>query len=240
VLLQQNARIAWICIKSGKLRQTPMKRATNSVLNTLAWPPVVIVLYIAAFTTLLPGRYALLPDWARPPTWIVFGVLVALSIVGNASGRLHRFGLMATVILIAFATVLVAADALSLVWRVAFDAKLRGVPLLATGLGIWIANVVVFALWYWLLDRGGPYKRRVNERAGGDFMFPQDASPDVFPGWTANFVDYLFLAFNTSTAFSPTETFPMTRRAKLLMLVQSLVSLTTIVVVASRAVNILS
>jgi hypothetical protein len=216
-----------------------VKRTASAVVTTLAWPPLLIVLFIVAFTTLLPARYEPLPEWARLPTWCALGVLAILSIVGNASAKLHRFGLAVSTISIALATLMVAGGALSLVGRVAFDTQLRGLPLLATGLGIWVANVLVFGLWYWLLDRGGPYGRRENVGARGDLMFPQDASPEDCPGWRPNFIDYLFVAFNTSTAFSPTETFPMTRRAKLLLMMQSTVSLITIVIVASRAVNIL-
>jgi hypothetical protein len=211
------------------------------LVRALAWPPIIVAVFIVAFTTLLPGRYGVLPGWAQPPAWIVIGVLVVASLAGNMSVRFRRLGLVATVVLIATSTVLVAAAAVALAARVMFHgAKLQGVPLLTTSVGIWIANIIVFALWYWLLDRGGPYARHSNEKPTGDLMFPQDSNPEFFANWKPSFIDYLFVAFNTSTAFSPTETFPITARAKVLMLGQASVSLTTIVVVAARAINILS
>jgi hypothetical protein len=106
-------------------------------------------------------------------------------------------------------------------------------------------NILVFALWYWRLDAGGPNHR--DRRAGhpeGAFLFPQMASDEAKtasgqPLWSPNFIDYLFLAFNTSTALSPTDVPVLSRWAKLLMMMQALISLTVIVLLAARAVNIL-
>jgi len=109
---------------------------------------------------------------------------------------------------------------------------------------LWISNVLVFALWYWRLDAGGPnYRDRREKHTSGAFLFPQiTIEPDgliVEGNWSPNFVDYLFLAFNTSTALSPADTQALSRWAKLLMMMQSLISLTVIVMLAARAVNIL-
>ena len=218
-----------------------MNERFRVVVRALAWPPIIIAVFIVAFTALLPGRYGLLPSWAQPPTWVAIGLLIGLSLVGNISVRFRRLGLIATMLLIVTSTVLVAASGIGLAGRVVLQGStLRGAPLFSTSVGIWIANIIVFALWYWFLDRGGPYARRSNEAPTGDLMFPQDSSPEAFPNWQPHFIDYLFVAFNTSTAFSPTETFPISARAKVLMLAQASVSLTTIVVIAARAVNILS
>lgn len=115
---------------------------------------------------------------------------------------------------------------------------LRGAALL------WLSNVLVFALWYWRIDAGGPHRR--DTRPGhpcGDFLFPQmtiqPEDPMWEPNWSPHFVDYLFLAFNTSTALSPTDVPVFSPRAKLLMMVQAMISLTLIVIVAARAVNVL-
>jgi hypothetical protein len=113
--------------------------------------------------------------------------------------------------------------------------------LLISASALWIANILVFALWYWKLDAGGPLRR---ERSVGlmnsSFLFPQMLRrEDEDPSWTTHFVDYLFLAFNTSTAFSPTDTAVLSRPAELGMMVQSLISLTIIALLAARAVNIL-
>ncbi len=113
----------------------------------------------------------------------------------------------------------------------------NGRSLLLDSLNVWLTNVVVFALWYWNLDRqASPDEPRI------DFLFTQQTIPGVenAPPFVPGFVDYLFLAFTNATAFSPADTYPLTHRAKLLMILQALVSLTTIALVASRAVGILS
>ena len=111
---------------------------------------------------------------------------------------------------------------------------------------LWITNILVFAQWYWRLDGGGPHGREVRlGHSEGAFLFPQMTMlPEMKAAgghvtWSPNFLDYLFLAFNTSTAFSPTDTPVLARWAKLLTLVQSLVSLTILTLLAARAVNIL-
>ena len=106
---------------------------------------------------------------------------------------------------------------------------------------IWITNVLVFGLWYWELDRGGPVARLEAHRRQPDFLFPQMTAPDATtPDWTPTFLDYLYTSFTNATAFSPTDTMPLTAWAKLLMMVQSLASLLTVSLVISRAVNILN
>jgi hypothetical protein len=118
--------------------------------------------------------------------------------------------------------------------------------LLVSAGSLWMTNILVFALWYWRLDAGGPHGREA--RPGhheGSFLFPQMTMPPEakmaadLDDWSPNFVDYLFLAFNTSTAFSPTDTPALTRWAKVLMMLQSLISLAVLALLAARAVNIL-
>ncbi|RUW66408.1 hypothetical protein EOA31_31335, partial [Mesorhizobium sp. M4B.F.Ca.ET.049.02.1.2] len=101
--------------------------------------------------------------------------------------------------------------------------------------------VIVFSLWFWSTDRGGPPTCGLVKRAQADFLFPQMTLPDrEIRGWLPGFVDYAFLAFTNATAFSPTDTLPLTQRAKLLMMAEALISLLTIALVAARAVNILA
>jgi uncharacterized membrane protein len=112
--------------------------------------------------------------------------------------------------------------------------------LLLTGGAIWLINIVIFALAYWELDRGGPAARAAGEQDVPDFLFPQLLSPELAPPhWEPTYVDYFYLSFTNSTAFSPTDVLPGTPKAKLLMLTQSAVSLITVVLVVARAVNIL-
>lgn len=112
--------------------------------------------------------------------------------------------------------------------------------LLLTGGAIWLTNVVVFALWYWEFDRGGPGARAEARYHVPDFMFPQMSDPDLAePHWAASFFDYLYMSFTNSSAFSPTDVLPLRRWAKALMLTQSLTSLVVVALVIARAVNIL-
>jgi hypothetical protein len=113
-------------------------------------------------------------------------------------------------------------------------------PLLANGAAIYVTNIVVFGLWYWEFDRGGPVARAEGRRPYPDFLFPQMSSPQLSaPNWEPNFIDYLYVSFTNATAFSPTDVMPLSRWAKLLMAVQSAVSLATVGLVIARAVNIL-
>ena len=105
---------------------------------------------------------------------------------------------------------------------------------------MWSMNVLVFALWFWELDSGGPHARCRAEEVKPDFLFPQQATPEIAePGWRPNFIDYLYVSFTNATAFSPTDTMPLSRWAKVLMLVESAASLVLAVMVAARAINIL-
>jgi hypothetical protein len=117
----------------------------------------------------------------------------------------------------------------------------NGHALILTGINIYLTNIIVFALLYWEMDGGGAGRRAPGQKKGRDFLFTQMTAQDyVEDHWVPTFLDYLVLSGNTSFAFSPTDTMPLTRTAKLLMLAQSFVSLVVIGLIAARAVNILS
>jgi hypothetical protein len=115
-------------------------------------------------------------------------------------------------------------------------AERSGLNLLRAAVLLWCFNILVFALWYWKLDGGGPLQRHRSGYQAADFLFPQQASRQR---WKPQFVDYLFVAFTTATAFSPADTLPLTRTAKGLMMLEAIVSLMVIAFLAARAVNIL-
>jgi hypothetical protein len=114
-----------------------------------------------------------------------------------------------------------------------------GTTLLLDALNIWVTNVVAFALWFWGTDRGGPAVRSLKPSQTPDFLFPQMTLSDAQP-FSPGFIDYLFLSFTNATAFSPTDTLPLSARAKLLMMAEAMISLLTVALVAARAVNILA
>ena len=112
--------------------------------------------------------------------------------------------------------------------------------LLSSSVAIWVVNLLMFSLLYWQLDRGGPRARVSGKNVRPDWVFPQPAAPEDLPAdWRPMFLDYLYLGYNTATAFTPADALPLTRRAKMLMMVESIISLLTMVIVLSRAISII-
>jgi hypothetical protein len=171
--------------------------------------------------------------------WLPLAVVLSFSLpslIARLRGQ-HGLARKLTFALLVAMTALVVLSVFYLVTTlplstVAADVLLRNAAL------IWLANVVLFALWYWEVDAGGPTVRHHDGYRSVDFAFPQAAIGHA-EGWTPEFVDYLFLSFNASTAFSPTDTLVLSHRAKLLMMAQSLISLVVVVGLAARALNTL-
>jgi uncharacterized membrane protein len=121
------------------------------------------------------------------------------------------------------------------------DKQETGTVLLATGGAIWLTNVIAFSLWYWMLDRGGPAERANQTGIAPAFVFAEMVSPEfVRDDWAPEYIDYLWLSFTNATAFSPTDTMPVTHWAKMLMFLEAAISLVVAVMVIARAVNILN
>lgn len=196
--------------------------------NALTWPPFIVLLLYAIASAALPNRYTLFRGSGREIATTLLFVLTALSVLSFFVQSFSRAQRM-----LAFAlTIVASASALTyfiqIVGRmVVGGSDLKGNFLLQAAILVWVLLVLTFALWYWLLDDGR------------DFFFPQKDSDD-FPNWSPNFVDYLFLGFTTSTAFSPTDVLPASRRVKILVMMQSALSLATVAIVAARAVNVLN
>lgn len=203
--------------------------------------PVTIGIAIALILmVLLPARVA------NHPSWLLVGAaaLLLIGIVAANPKRVDRQSRAmrgATLLLIVIMSGANVASASRLVLDLVRSSGVRnpGV-LLTTGAAIWLTNMIVFALWYWEFDSGGPVVRALNPRPHPDFLFPQMTSPELSPThWEPAFIDYLYLSFTNATAFSPTDVMPMARWTKLTMLVQSAVSLITVALVIARAVNVL-
>jgi hypothetical protein len=205
------------------------------------WPASFAVIAALALYVTLPEHFVLGPRWLVPG--LELALLVPLSII--APRRTYDEAKWRRIAAIALIAIINAANVASLVFLVKFlisaGGKVTGVQLLLSSTEIWLTNVLVFALWYWELDRGGPKHRLIASTRGADFLFPQMVTPAcATANWMPHFIDYFYLAFTNATAFSPTDTMPLTPVAKMLMAVQSLASLLTIALVAARAVNILS
>jgi uncharacterized membrane protein len=133
-----------------------------------------------------------------------------------------------------------SASIILLVHLLVNGASANASPLLRAAVHMWVVNVLLFGLWYWQLDGGGPLARPACTATDRDFLFPQQTEPAFEgSGWRPEFLDYLYVSFTNATAFSPTDAMPLSRWAKMLMLVQSAISLTLAVMVVARAVNIL-
>ena len=227
------------------------------------WHASVAIVIAMALYVALPVRLTFIPWQAVVAVEVILliPVLISVTLRGANAEKGQR---IIAIILIA---VLNTANFISLVLLVdrLLHGKLgnsssEGYELILSSMNIWITNVIVFALWYWELDRGGPIKRAHQHRhllatdhgfgqdqkhlgAHGqhaDFLFPYMTAPDYAPpDWTPSFIDYVYVSFTNSTAFSPTDTLPLTAPAKMLMMIQSLISLLTVALVAARAVNIL-
>ena len=216
-----------------------LNTSTKRVDEEPRWPAVLTVLAIT-------GLYLTLPERLTPgPSWVlVMGVVILLS-SAIFSRRIGKAELN-----FQFGVALLAVITVAVIWSLGM--LIAGLPgkreapqdLLRSAAALWISNILVFASWYWRLDAGGPHVRDLrSSHSEGAFLFPQMTLP---PGsklaarkWKPGFVDYLFLAFNTSTAFSPTDVPVLSRWAKVLMMVQSSVSLSTLAILAARAINIL-
>jgi hypothetical protein len=202
-------------------------------------PASIAIVAVAALYLLLPDRLTFGPA-------VVFPIVAVLGVlpltIADALGRSHPGLRVLALTLLGFTA---AANGASLVLLVreliARDAHMSGRELLAGALTVWLANLIVFAIWYWELDRGGPRRRELDGGGRPDFVFPQmtDAK-ELMPDWQPAFSDYLYTSSTNATAFSPTDTMPITGWAKLLMSVQSLSSFVLVVLVTARAVNILS
>jgi hypothetical protein len=190
---------------------------------------------------LLPGSLVPGPNWLLPA---VEGLLVGGLVAADPSrltAESKDLRLLALTV-IGLVGLVNATSLILLLRRLIHGGFSDGATLLGAAAGVWLTNVVVFGLLYWELDRGGPLGRVGARTAPSypDLLFPQDTAPKTAdPGWRPAFPDYLFVSLTSSTAFSPTDTMPLTHRAKLLMGSQALVSLLTVGLVAARAVNVL-
>lgn len=204
------------------------------------WPASVALLLAIGLQTALPGRLNLASRFLFPAVEVV--LLVALVAVNPGRiDRLERPLRLLSLALIVVASVGNAYSVVALVvGLVTGTAGSSPGPLLASGSAIYVTNFLIFALWYWELDRGGPAARAHGLDPYPDFLFPQLTTPGMAsPDWEPAFLDYLYLSFTNSTAFSPTDTLPLTRGAKTAMALQSAVSLVTVALVIARSVNIL-
>ncbi len=205
------------------------------------WPASLALLVCIGLYILLPASLTIRPWWLIPVIEII--PLITLSITHR-----HRHpGEPVWTRTVTIAMIIVIT--LSNIWSVYFlvhhllystGQATVGRQLIFNAVIIWTTNVIIFGLWFWELDRGGPGVRGTPGQSAPDFQFPQMENPKLAQAnWRPRYLDYLYVSMTNSAAFSPTDAMPLTRRAKALMALASLISIVTLLVVASRAINIL-
>jgi hypothetical protein len=205
------------------------------------WPPALAILFVLFLLAMLPGHVTALPVWVSYLTAVA--VLMPMAAVALTAGNTLWLGIERTVIILLAAayvanTIAELADMIGAITL--HPSGNNAFSLLSSSVAIWIANVLTFSLLYWQIDGGGPHARASHSSVKPDWVFPQPATPeDLPPDWRPLFLDYLYLGYNTATAFSPTDALPLTRRAKMLMMIESTISLLTMVIILSRAINII-
>ncbi len=208
---------------------------TGKIVREPRWPAFVAMVAAGFMYLALPERLSL------GPSWLLLAAVCALMVPIVLSTQRGDFHITRIFTLVANGAITIGMIA-SLALLIEGIPKHRDSPtaLLRGSTALWVTNVLVFALWYWKIDAGGPLGRESSHgRLDSSFLFPQMLERDSNSSWSPHFMDYLFLAFNTSTAFSPTDTAALSRWAKAGMMLQSLISLTIVALLAARAVNIL-
>lgn len=207
------------------------------------WPPQLTVVAAIVLQLLLPDRLVAGPKWILPA---LEGLMLVALVIASPQ-RLEAPHSVRRVLTLCLTAIVSIANGISLVLlaHLLLNRGLsngnQGHQLIIAGSEIWLTNVMIFSLWYWELDRGGPGVRAAGLDGRPDFQFPHmtDEVAALYPGWRPQFADYLYLSLTNAAALSPTDTMPLSVAAKMIMGFQSLISLVTIGLVVSRAVNIL-
>lgn len=207
------------------------------------WPALLAILISLALYVTLPGHLYFGPIWLLPlAEALLFLALLTSRRVADPNRQWQRFFAIGLIAIMNLANL---GSLFLLIRSLVTSAPIHGVKVTPTHLmlwsaQIWLTNVLVFALWYWELDRGGPAARSLPHHRAPDFLFPQMTNPDAAPdGWAPSFFDYLYTSFTNAAAFSPTDTMPLSEWAKALFMIQSSASIITAVLVIARIANIL-
>ncbi len=202
-------------------------------------PPTLAIVAALGLYLVLPDQLAIGPRWLIPV--LEASLVVLLNLVRAYRRRFEERDVRLLVIgVVALLNVANMVSIGLLVDSLLYGGLAKGRPLLYGAVSVWLTNIIVYSLWFWQLDRGGPLARARGQEREPDFQFPQMVGGQTTPiTWMPGFFDYLYVAITNAAAFSPTDTMPLTRAAKALMAAESLVSIVTVGIVAARAVNIL-
>jgi uncharacterized membrane protein len=199
------------------------------------WAAIIGILALGVLYALLPEKLRILPGWSLLAIEVVLLLPIAIFWITHRTLS-HKAMRFLSLVTLGFVTLALASGVFLLV--ITLPGNMYPKTLLPSAGLLWCFNVIVFALWYWEIDGGGPLKRHLAGHQAADFMFPQQVGGND-GSWAPHFLDYLFLAFTAATALSPADTYPLTRLAKTLMMIEALLSMVIILLLAARAVNIL-
>ncbi len=227
--------------REHEMKKPQLAQGTELAQHEPRWPVALTILAVVFLLTVLSARARLFPPWLLYA--IAMALLLPMIGVWLSSARewwlrLEQISTLCLALVVELITLVVLFHVVH--EMVLHPTTLSGRQLLASSIAAWVTNVLAFSLVYWRIDRGGPEARVSRMGLRPDWLFPQPPVSGVDSEWQPTFVDYLFLSFSTATAFSTTDTLPLTSRAKLLMMIESTVSLATLVIVASRAINTLT
>ena len=247
-------RVAGSGSESQRLPHLPLL-SPDELGESPLWPTLAVLTAASLYAT-LPSNFIAgkstgvfaAARWVVPALTVLLLAPLALNVpqqrlLRSATARASALRLsrrLASLGVIALITLANAASIVLIVHLLVSGAHTHARVLLRAGVHMWCMNVLVFALWFWQVDGGGPLERRLDTGRAGEFLFPQHGLADAESrGWQPDFIDYLYLSYTNATAFSPTDAMPLSHRVKMLMLVQSAASLLLAIMVVARAVNIL-
>ena len=203
------------------------------------WPASLALLACAGLYVVLPNRLVIGPRWLLPVLIVL--PLIPLSATKHRHPNDSPWVRQFTITLIAVITLANVASMALLVHHLLIVKVSQGRNLIYSAVSVWLTNVIVYGLWFWEIDRGGPHRRAGSAKLMPDIQFPQMENPTLAPvDWRPKFIDYLYTSFANGSSFAPADAMPLSPRAKVLFATEALVSLVTIAVVAARAVNILN
>jgi uncharacterized membrane protein len=202
------------------------------------WPPELTVAVAIGLQLLLPDRLTIVSHWLLPGIEALMLVLLVVASPQRLEGE-HALRRRIALTVTAVSSIANGISVVLLTRLLLHRSVANGHQLVIAGGVIWLTNVLVFALWYWELDRSGPGRRAAGHDGPPDFLFPQMSDAVMAAEWRPRYPDYLYISLTNATALSPTDTMPLSIAAKMVMSLQALISLVTMALVVARAVNIL-
>jgi hypothetical protein len=219
-----------------KIEENPFNILSTSSLSSIILA-VITALLFGVIYWILPQRLTIVPNWLPLTVEIILLLPITIALLIQQPLPYRGIRIIISTVLSIITLILITGVILLVVTLPDRNTK-QASDLLSAGALLYISNILIFALWYWEIDGGGPKKRHISGYQAADFQFPQQINGNP-NRWQSHFIDYIFLAFTASTAISPADTMPLTRTAKCLMMIQGIIALTILAILIGRSINIL-